>query len=303
MPLVMIKSDPRAREKPCIRCGYSLRKVTDSIRCPECGLSVWLSLNQNDTLDNSNPEWLRRTALACWLLAAACVVSLVASLPQMKFTFDDMLYRQERLRVLRQAGAEGADAQKLGRFLATTAPPRPNVPLLRGAQAVGLAALLATFAGLFLLTTHEGRYPDKLATYRVFARVLCAAAALAALLSLPDLLRDRYFVIRESLSFAKLVGLLGLTCAAAYLRELARRAPNPRLARFAGWLAIVPMISLFYTFIRNSDWLPDPFPLLFLPAGAVLFVVFARLLKRDARLADKNWSTETAPEDAPPSRP
>ena len=64
MPLVMIKSDPRAREKPCIRCGYSLRKVTDSIHCPECGLAVWLSLNNNDTLENSNPDWLRRSALA-----------------------------------------------------------------------------------------------------------------------------------------------------------------------------------------------------------------------------------------------
>ena len=45
MPLVIIKSDRRAREKPCLRCGYSLRRI-DSTHCPECGLSVWLSLNQ-----------------------------------------------------------------------------------------------------------------------------------------------------------------------------------------------------------------------------------------------------------------
>jgi hypothetical protein len=61
------------------------------------------------------------------------------------------------------------------------------------------------------------------------------------------------------------------------------------------------MISLFYSFVRSSDWLPDLLPLLFLPASAVLFVVFARLLKRDATLAEKNWSTETAPSEAPPS--
>jgi hypothetical protein len=292
MPLVMIKSDPRAREKPCIRCGYSLRKVTDSIHCPECGLSVWLSLNQNDTLENSNPEWLRRTAIACWVLAVACVVSMVASLPAVKFGFEEMQYRQERMRLLRQAEDGVADPQVLGRFIAF--PPTSNLPLLRAAKAVGLAAFVATFAGLFLLTTHEGRYPDKLSTYRVFARVLCAGAALATVLAMQDLMRERYFVIRESLTFAKVLGLLSLTCAASYLRELARRAPSPRLARLAGWLAIVPLLSLLYSFIRNADWLPDLFPLLLLPACAGLFVAFALLLRRDAAAADKNWSTETA---------
>src|SRR3954466_6376187 len=75
MPLVMIKSDPRAREKPCLRCGYSLRKI-DATHCPECGLSVWLSLNNNDGLDASRPEWLRRMATALWILAGAQGVAL-----------------------------------------------------------------------------------------------------------------------------------------------------------------------------------------------------------------------------------
>ena len=66
MPLVIIKSDRRAREKPCLRCGYSLRRI-DSTHCPECGLSVWLSLNQNDALDFSRPEWLRRMARGLWI--------------------------------------------------------------------------------------------------------------------------------------------------------------------------------------------------------------------------------------------
>src|SRR5258706_11205383 len=75
MPVTIIKSDPRGREKPCLRCGYSLRKITDASHCPECGLSVWLSLNQNDTLDMSNPEWLRRMALGLWILAMASVLA------------------------------------------------------------------------------------------------------------------------------------------------------------------------------------------------------------------------------------
>src|SRR3954462_4244389 len=80
MHVTLVKSDPKAREKPCLRCGYSLRKLLDAKHCPECGLSVWLSLNSNDTLDWSNPEWLKKLAAAAWALAAAQVVGFVAYL-------------------------------------------------------------------------------------------------------------------------------------------------------------------------------------------------------------------------------
>lgn len=295
MPPTLIKSDPRAREKPCIRCGYSLRKVTDSLHCPECGLAVWLSLNQNDTLDNSNPDWLRRTAFACWILAAACLVWLVASLPQMKFAWDFMRYRQEWTRVLRQVDPSPATTQRFA-WLALNPPPRPNATGLRVAYFVALAAFAGLLAGLFLLTTREGRYPDKLTTYRVFARVLCAAGLVGALATLIRLTADPSPPPPlPGLSLSRVTFLLALTCAATYLRELARRAPSQRLARLAGWLALVPMASLFYSFIRKADWLPDLIPLLLLPASAALFITFALLLKRDAMIADKNWRTETAP--------
>src|SRR3954447_26236447 len=91
----MIKSDPRAREKPCIRCGYSLRKVTDSNHCPECGLSVWLSLNQNDTLEMCNPAWIRRMALRVGLMFLALLpavwVMAVASVQEVRYAN----YRQQ----------------------------------------------------------------------------------------------------------------------------------------------------------------------------------------------------------------
>src|SRR5215210_3130796 len=73
-------SDPRAREKPCLRCGTSLRKNLDDKYCPECGLSVWLSLNPNDTLEWSNPPWLRRSAKGAMLLAIAQPLAFVAYL-------------------------------------------------------------------------------------------------------------------------------------------------------------------------------------------------------------------------------
>jgi hypothetical protein len=76
MPLVLIKSDAKAREKPCLRCGYSLRKITDSRHCPECGLSVWVSLNQNDSLDWSRPEWLRVISIGAVVMAGAQALAM-----------------------------------------------------------------------------------------------------------------------------------------------------------------------------------------------------------------------------------
>ena len=73
-------SDARAREKPCLRCGTSLRKNLDDKYCPECGLSVWLSLNPNDTLEWSNPPWLRRSAKGAALLALAQPLAFIAYL-------------------------------------------------------------------------------------------------------------------------------------------------------------------------------------------------------------------------------
>ena len=78
MPPVMIKADPRAREKPCIRCGYSLRKLTDSNHGPKCGLATWLSLNQNDTPEMSNPAWLGRMAPGLIVMSVAGLVALAA---------------------------------------------------------------------------------------------------------------------------------------------------------------------------------------------------------------------------------
>src|SRR3954447_17612684 len=77
MPVTLVKSDPKAREKPCLRCGYSLRKLLDAKHCPECGLSMWLSLNANDSLDWSNPSWLRRLAFGGIILAPVQILGFL----------------------------------------------------------------------------------------------------------------------------------------------------------------------------------------------------------------------------------
>src|SRR5207302_7520373 len=150
----IVKSDKRAREKPCLRCGYSLRRI-DALHCPECGLSVWRSLNQNDALDWSHPEWLRKLALACFALAAVQGLGAVTYVLA-NFFFLGPVYRLEWLieAWLRAVRFE---------------------PFIVAAYAAALAA------SLLLLSSHEGRYPDKWRGYRWGCR---AAAALAGLLSL-----------------------------------------------------------------------------------------------------------------------
>src|SRR2546423_5256295 len=91
-----IVNDPKAREKPCLRCGYSLRKLPDARHCPECGLSVWLSLKQGDSLDLSNPAWLRRLATACWVIAAAHAFALALWTVLWSFGFQALLMGRGR---------------------------------------------------------------------------------------------------------------------------------------------------------------------------------------------------------------
>src|SRR5580765_57080 len=131
MPLVLVKSDPRAREKPCLRCGYSLRKILDARNCPECGLSVWVSLNQNDSLDWSRPEWLRQIALGAFIMAAAQVLGIFMAV---------LIVAQEIF----------------GWFVTAW---------------VVAVYLLALNTGMILLSIPERRYPDKWKGYRWFVLI------------------------------------------------------------------------------------------------------------------------------------
>ena len=76
MPFVMMKPDQRARLKPCLRCGYSLRNNIDARNCPECGLAVRISLANDDSLHMSNPAWLRRLALGAAAFLVAHILLL-----------------------------------------------------------------------------------------------------------------------------------------------------------------------------------------------------------------------------------
>jgi hypothetical protein len=269
MPLVMIKSDPRAREKPCIRCGYSLRKI-DATHCPECGLSVWLSLNNNDALDTSNPDWLRRMSTGLWVMVAAQLLALPP------FAFSTLIF----------LGAARPGQNFVGLFMAV-------------ASLCAAVYLVAYHAGLLLLTSPERRYPDRLKSWRIAAWIISGIAALIAFAMVASTLRPTTFIVWHIPLLAILLasGIITL----GHLRLVARRIPNSRLARFCGWLMLLPAIPLLKVFpfigmwlIFQFAWLIEFLPVLYLPVSAVLFIRFAVLLRRAATHAQHHWQSETA---------
>jgi hypothetical protein len=294
MPLTIIKADQRGREKPCLRCGYSLRKITDSNYCPECGLSVWLSLNQNDTLEMCNPDWLRRMAVGLWILAAASVISLAVLTPVTVQAFRTMLFRQRFYAALRQGRLDEEDPKKAAAAYAALRPPtRLNFSTIRVIALAGAGAIVIYQAGVILLTSGEGRYPDRLLGFRVGARVVAGLAGLTLVIMLIHGVRLALLAPPEWLT--RLVMITAAMITFGHLRALAKRVPDQRLARLCGWIMLAPLVSLFYSFIRDSDWPPDFIPLAFFAVAAVVFVRFAMLLRRLAVLADRQWASETAP--------
>jgi hypothetical protein len=298
MHVTLVKSDARAREKPCLRCGYSLRKLLDAKHCPECGLSIWLSLNANDGLDWSNPRWLGRTATGAIILAGAQILGLI--------TYVGVLVGGMR---------HAAWTHQLGW--------------------AGAAYAILFAAGAALFASDEGRHPDKWVGYRWGCR---AAAGLGLLMAvacagiagksypaptpLPPQLQQ---AIDENEDVANAVArgnpsvmasrnvthhldtvlewfiILGTIAICAYLRALARRAGNSTAAKVSGWLLLLPLVSLVKSlpivalwFARDIVALLVLLPVAFLPASAVLLGWFSIAARKAAVHATGAWAAETA---------
>ena len=263
--MIMIQSDVRAREKPCLRCGYSLRKSLDSKYCPECGLSVWLSLNSNDTLDWSHPEWLRKLSLASWILAAAQLCSIVP-------------YACWGLSLL------------------------INFHWVVPAVYTGGLYLGVYGVGLLVLSTYEGRHPDRWKNYRWSCR---SVAVLSFIVAAALLIGGMNLVTGHLLSLLTKATIIANCIATwAYYRKLAQRIPRAILARLSGYLALLPILPLlalfkfvpfFAIFAVFEIWnLLELVPLAYIPVTVVLLVWFARLFAKSVKSAEQGWAAETA---------
>lgn len=270
MYVKIIHSDARSREKPCLRCGYSLRKLFDIRHCPECGLSVWLSLSNNDSLDASNPAWLRRMSFAAWGMAGVTAIGILAYAVVLLATF----------------GHHGR---------------RTTMKILLAG-----AFMITYHAGLWFLAAHEQRYPDKLKVYRIAAQVIAVIGVLCGFLLLCggfDRVANGRLQMGLLMSWdlpLKAICLAGAISTFAFLRKLARRTMNSRLSRLTGYLLLGPVTSLVLVWPILVFYLSgyvvfvlSYLPWIYYPASVAMLVWYAMTFRGCADNAEKHWSAET----------
>jgi hypothetical protein len=258
LPLVMIKSDRRAREKPCLRCGYSLRGLLDAKNCPECGLPVWISLNGNDSLEWSNPLWLRRIVPGAYLLWIGMLLTLVFPLlflgpriPSAILVVSGILLINCGLLLL--SWPEGRFPDRVG-------------PLRWLLRVIGVMGIMAAMA-VCLRLTRNGANSVMMPEIQRWAASIHMLTIAAGLASWP------------------------------LMRHLTKRNGSLGLARFCGYLAVawliyliaqVPSGALLLAWAHRSG---PPILWALLLVSTIVLGLSLPALRRSARLAQANWNT------------
>ncbi len=280
MPITRVVNDKRAREKPCLRCGSTLRDVVER-HCPKCGLSLWVSLGQNDSLDASHPGWQGRAALGAIVLAMAAPLGVAGF----------------GLRAFSWFGGH----QLLGAWLCA-------------------GYFVIQSVGLYVFCGSEGRHPERVRGVR-FAAWACAIVGVLAGVAMvleahlgkvmveqaaSDEAGDGLSLLAADLTgqasvlFAKAVLVASVAIMGKWTNVLARRGHWHRLAALARWASLGPLIGLALT-------VPVAFfCLLHLLSAALEVIVFAALLTipammvpvaimlhRTASEATSMWAAET----------
>ena len=299
MRVTIIKSDVRSREKPCLRCGYSLRKI-DSTHCPECGLSLWISLNSNNHLDRSSPDWLRRMALGLIVMTIAMLPGVVSYglAAKHRIEVSQKLLHARKLMEAVQA-SDVPDPKTYAAALVAHAQARQISSTPWAELAAGISFLLLYHAGLLALTWNEQRYPDKLKGWRIATWVSSGGAVLVAITSFSAFFSE---VAREvSPTTGGAIGVFAGIITWTFLRRIAQRIPSRNLSRLYGWLVLVPIVSLLNVFpflidsmVVELGWVLEVVVGIYFIAAAVIFVRLAVLLRREAKVSEKAWSDETA---------
>ena len=266
MGLVQIKSDPRARDKPCLRCGYSLRHIVDSRHCPECGLSAWISLGGNDALDASNPDWLRKVLAAVALLAGAALVALAG-------------------------------------WLAAPALGSSKAWVVVGLW--GAVYLAMHHGAMLLLSAQEGRYPDRCRPHRRFGLFVGVVGLAVAALLVGQVIvffpADPAQAHRRWVGWVCFLLCFSHIGAWLHLAALARRVPSRQLRKAALWACILPPLYglwLWPTLGRMVQewivvavrWLPGAY----LTGSAAILICLGLRIWKALKSAQEMWEKETA---------
>lgn len=115
-------TEPPAATVQCARCGYDLRGLEVSSRCPECGLEIRHSLEAGGEIHRSRPAWIRSLSVATLLLLVLFAGTIVLGMGG----FDWMLYRPAGYGVALAFGITFAVSAWL-----LTRPENPQIPQYR----------------------------------------------------------------------------------------------------------------------------------------------------------------------------
>lgn len=266
----------------CISCGYDLRELELTGVCPECGTDIKRSL-YSERLEAADPDWLSTISRGQRLLALGMLIAVLAAV----------------LFVISLAGFA----------LLSTMYPRLPMAFERVYRIVQLIltlaipiGLLMAAAGVFLVTTQQGRDRDResmwsarhVARGSMYSAIILAVAAF----SLPYLLLSAGAYPLVNLTFSVVLLALVTSAIVAILKHLAahvRRVPDhllevdlKRSARFICWGLPLAGIYLLLPqlFVRVGAG-PPTMPLVAAPLMCAGVVALIGLLFTCARLVSQ----------------
>jgi hypothetical protein len=206
-------------DTPCRKCQYNLRSLSVEGRCPECGTPVGLSI-KGDLLRYSVPSWLRTLRRGVVCIIAGTVVGVGA------FVVVGMLrYRGWPESLVWMASWV---ITYLGSWLLTMPDPGGL-----GEDQYGTSRKIIRFTLLFGVFSHLTSYAERFAAF----------------------LPNGYLVIQVINAAAMIASVVGQIAMLNYLRKIALRIPDERMARWAGFLTytIGVTYSLFAVFIVMNN--------------------------------------------------
>ena len=197
---------------PCRKCGYNLRGLFMTGRCPECGLAVGRSLT-DDLLRFADPTWVTTLGRGAGRILWGILLMVVVGIASM------------------------------AAMIATAAAPAPAPLVLAASMAASLLAYALTWWGMWMLTAPDpsGLGEEQYGRVRRFVRFSVVAGLVAHLLTmggtelsgLPSAFATLIFV---ATAVGGLLGWIGWLMLFRYVQKLVRRVPDQKLAGRAGFI-------------------------------------------------------------------